>query len=135
MCRLPAVQPKIALKGSFLSRDEVRALLAVPDKATWCGRLNLIMLTLLYNTDARVSEMIGIRVADVTLAATSSVRLYGKGRKQRTVPLWKGTAAQIRDWLKYTDLRPDQPLAPTGRWQYPRHARCIAFWVRLLGLP
>ena len=126
MCRLPAVQLKIALKGSFLSRDEVRALLAVPD---------LIMLTLLYNTDARVSEMIGIRVADITLAATSSVRLYGKGRKQRSVPLWKGTAAHIRDWLKYTHLRPDQPLAPTGRWQNPRHARCIAFWVRLLGLP
>lgn len=67
MCQLPAVQPIIALKGSFLSRDEVRALLAVPD---------LIMLTLLYNTDAPVSEMIGIRVADITLAATSSVRLY-----------------------------------------------------------
>ena len=61
-CRLPAVQLKITLKGSILSRDEVQALLAAPDKATWCGRLNWIKLTLLYNTDARVSEMIGIRV-------------------------------------------------------------------------
>jgi site-specific recombinase XerD len=70
------------------------------------------MFALLYNTGARVSEMIGIRVADVTLAATSSVRLQGKGRKQRTVPLWKETAGEIRHWLKYADLRADQPLVP-----------------------
>ncbi|WP_235943307.1 tyrosine-type recombinase/integrase [Zoogloea oleivorans] len=56
--------------------------------------------------------MIGIRVADVTLATTSSVRLQGKGRKQRTVPLWKETAAEIGHWLKYADLRADQPLVP-----------------------
>lgn len=70
------------------------------------------MFALLYNTGARVSEMIGIRVADVTLATTSSVRLQGKGRKQRTVPLWKETAAEIGHWLKYADLRADQPLVP-----------------------
>lgn len=96
----------------FLSRDEMQALLAAPDARTWCGRRDRVMFALLYNTGARVSEMIGIKVADVTLAATSSVRLHGKGRKQRTVPLWKETAAAIRDWLKYTDLRADQSLVP-----------------------
>jgi site-specific recombinase XerD len=96
----------------FLSRDEVQALLAAPDAGTWCGRRDRVMFALLYNTGARVSEMIGIRVADVTLAATSSVRLHGKGRKQRTVPLWKETADEIRHWLEYANLCPDQPLAP-----------------------
>lgn len=96
----------------FLSRDEVQALLVAPDPATWCGRRDRVMFALLYNTGARVSEMIGIRVADVTLAATSSVRLHGKGRKQRTVPLWKETAAEVRDWLKYADLGADQPIVP-----------------------
>lgn len=96
----------------FLSRDEDQALLAAPDPATWCGRRDTVMFALLYNTGARVSEMIGIRVADVTLAATSSVRLHGKGRKQRTVPLWKETAAEIRHWLKYADLCAEQPLIP-----------------------
>ncbi len=71
----------------YLSRDEVRALLAAPGMATWCGRRDTAMLALLYNTGAQVSELIGIQVADVTLAATVSVRLHGKGRKQRTVPL------------------------------------------------
>jgi site-specific recombinase XerD len=96
----------------FLSRDEVRAVLAAPDTAAWCGRRDRVMLALLYNTGARVSEMIGIRVADITLAPTSSVRLHGKGRKQRTVPLWKETAVEIRRWLEYADLRADQPLVP-----------------------
>ncbi len=96
----------------FLSRDEVRALLAAPGMATWCGRRDTVMLALLYNTGARVSELIGIRVADVTLATTASVRLHGKGRKQRTVPLWKETATEIRQWLKYADLRDEQPLVP-----------------------
>lgn len=41
-----------------------------------------------------------------------SVRLHGKGRKQRTVPLWKETAADLRDWLTYAGLGPDQPLLP-----------------------
>ena len=59
-----------------------------------------------------VKYAIGIRVADVTLAATSSVRLHGKGRKQRTVPLWKETATGIRQWLQYAGLRAEQPLIP-----------------------
>jgi site-specific recombinase XerD len=96
----------------FLSRDEVRALLAAPGIATWCGRRDTAMLTMLYNTGARVSELIGIRVTDITLAATASVRLHGKGRKQRTVPLWKETAKEIRQWLKYADLHVEQPLIP-----------------------
>ncbi len=101
----------------FLSRDEVQALLASPDAGTWCGRRDRVMFALLYNTGARVSEMIGIQVADVTLAATSSVRLHGKGRKQRTVPLWKETAAEIRDWLMYAELRADQSLVPNRSGQ------------------
>ncbi|WP_198660586.1 tyrosine-type recombinase/integrase [Acidithiobacillus ferrivorans] len=71
------------------------------------------MFVLLYNTGAWVSEMIGIRVADVTLGATSSLRLHGKGRKQRTVPLWKETAAEIRGWVKYIlTCAPSTPSCP-----------------------
>lgn len=114
----------------FLSRDEVQALLAAPDAGTWCGRRDRVMFALLYNTGARVSEMIGIRVADVTLAATSSVRLHGKGRKQRTVPLWKETAAEIRDWLKYAHLRADQPIAPS-RMGLPMTRTNVADRLRL----
>jgi integrase/recombinase XerD len=97
----------------FLSVEEVQCLLVAPDSSTWWGRRDRILLALLYNTGARVSELLGIRVSDVTLeGGTPSVRLRGKGRKQRTVPLWKETAAQIHQWLQYAQLRADQPLVP-----------------------
>ncbi|MDR1462587.1 MAG: site-specific integrase [Azoarcus sp.] len=102
----------------FLTRDEVLALLAAPDTGTWYGRRDRILLTLLYNTGARVSELIGIRVRDLALDAIPSVCLHGKGRKQRTVPLWKETAGDIRHWLATTGLQPDQPLLP-NRWGRP----------------
>jgi integrase/recombinase XerD len=96
----------------FLTRDEVQALLVAPSASTWCGRRDRVLFSVLYNTGARVSELISIEVRDVTLAATSSVRLRGKGRKERTVPLWKETAAAIRRWLAYAKLQPEQRLVP-----------------------
>ncbi|MBI6557123.1 site-specific integrase [Pseudomonas veronii] len=68
----------------FLSRDEVQALLAAPDANTWCGRRDRILIALLYNTGARVSELIGIPVADVTLEAMPSVCLHGNRRNAST---------------------------------------------------
>ena len=102
----------------FLSRHEVHALLTAPDPTPWCGRRDRVLLQLLYNTGARVSELIGIRVCDLELEVTSSVRLHGKGRKQRTVPLWKETVVEIRGWLQSTSLQTEQPLLP-NRWGKP----------------
>jgi len=97
----------------FLSREEVHALLDAPDSGTWFGRRDHVLLLLLYNTGARVSEVIGIRVVDVTLAATPWVRLHGKGRKQRAVPLWCETATEIRAWIRDQGLQPEQCLLPS----------------------
>lgn len=101
----------------FLSRDEIQSLLDAPDVATWYGQRDRLMLTMLYNTGARVSELIEIRVADVTLSTSAYVRIHGKGRKQRTVPLWRHTAVQIRDWIKRQSLRPEQVLIPNRHGQ------------------
>lgn len=102
----------------FLSRDEMQAILATTDPMTWCGRRDLVLLKLLYNTGARVSELIGIRVRDLELDVTPSVRLHGKGRKQRTVPLWKDTCAALRRWIEFTGLVDENPLLP-NRWGKP----------------
>ncbi len=55
---------------------------------------------MLYNTGARVSEIMGVRLSDVVLNGTAFVTLHGKGRKQRTVPLWRSTVKTIRAWLR-----------------------------------
>lgn len=139
---LPLVQQIIAIPMKryerpmlgFLSREEIRALMATMDTATWWGRRDRVLLTLAYNTGARVSELVGIQVADLELAGTPSVRLHGKGRKQRTVPLWKETAVELRRWLDVSGLRGDQPLLP-NRWGKPMSrsnvARRIECAVRL----
>lgn len=98
--------------GSFLSHDEMESLLSGPDTNTWCGHRDRLLLKILYNTGARVSEVIGIQVADVSLAGSPYIRLRGKGRKQRTIPLWKETASDIRAWIRSQSLKPDQPLLP-----------------------
>ncbi|HMO45438.1 MAG TPA: tyrosine-type recombinase/integrase [Rubrivivax sp.] len=91
-------------------------MLAVIDVATdtWIGQRDRLMLTLMFNTGARVCEIVGVRVADVVLGPSNSIRLHGKGRKQRSLPLWKSSARAVRDWLHLNpQLRPESPLLPT----------------------
>jgi len=70
-------------------------------------------LGLLYNTAARVSEIITVTVADVVLDVAPCVHLHGKGRKQRAVPLWRSTVKEIRAWLRLNlQLCATDPLLP-----------------------
>jgi len=96
----------------FLSREEVKALLDAPDRSTWSGRRDAALFAVLYNSGARVSEVAGLRIADVLLDRASALRLHGKGRKQRIVPLWKSTAKQLRAWFKDIDRSSDAPVFP-----------------------
>jgi site-specific recombinase XerD len=68
---------------------------------------------MLYNTGARVSEIIGVQVTDVVLDGAACVHLRGKGRKTRSGPLWCSTVKEIRAWLKQNpNLRPTSALLP-----------------------
>lgn len=96
----------------FFTREEIKSLLNAPDLTTWCGRRDRAMFTVLYNTGARVSEMINMKVKDVVLYHSPSVHIHGKGRKERVVPLWPSTAKQLQDWLNYINALPDQNLFP-----------------------
>jgi|SRR5438445_829835 len=117
---LPVIQRALAIPMKrfdrilvgFLSREEIQAILEAPDPSLWCGLRDRVLLATLYNTGARVSEVIGLRVGDVVLGTTSSIRILGKGRKERTVPLWPSTSRQIRAWLKRIDAAPQRSLFP-----------------------
>jgi site-specific recombinase XerD len=97
----------------YLTRDQMLAVIDVATD-TWIGQRDRLMLTLMFNTGARVSEIIGIRVIDIVLGPTNSVRLHGKGRKQRSLPLWKSSAEAVRDWLRLNpELHGESPLLPS----------------------
>ena len=97
----------------YLTRDQVAAILAAPDRRTWSGHRDTAMLATAYNTGARVSEITALRVGDVLLDRQAAVHLRGKGRKQRAIPLWKNTAAELRSWLDQINREPDAPLFPS----------------------
>ena len=109
----------------FLSRQEIKALLDAPDRSTWSGQRDTVLLATLYNTGARVSEITALRVADVLTDRDSALHLHGKGRKERVVPLWKSTAAQLRAWIASIDPSPSSPVFPNRTGQAP-----VALWCR-----
>ena len=84
---------------SFLTAGEADALLASPDISRRAGRRDHALLTLAVQTGLRVSEITGLRVADVHLGAGAHVRCTGKGRKDRATPLTRQTVAIMRGWL------------------------------------
>ncbi|HEY8709210.1 MAG TPA: tyrosine-type recombinase/integrase [Burkholderiaceae bacterium] len=96
----------------FLTRPEMLAVLGQPGE-NWSSRRDHLLLAMLYNTGARVSEMIGVRVVDVILDGGACVHLRGKGRKLRSIPLWKSTVVEIRAWLRLNPvLRGEAALLP-----------------------
>jgi len=96
----------------FLSRGEILLLLGTPG-TRWIDQRDHLLLGLLYNTGVRVSEIIAVHVADVVLDGAACVHLHGKGRKQRSVPLWRSTVKEVRAWVKQNpQLRPASALLP-----------------------
>ena len=98
---------------SFLTDDEVDALLAACDRSTWTGRRDHAMITVAIQTGLRISELAGLTCADVVLAAGAHVRCLGKGRKQRHTPLLPLTVDVLRVWLAERQGSPSEPLFPT----------------------
>jgi site-specific recombinase XerD len=96
----------------YLSRDQIAAILAAPDRHTWSGHRDRVLLATAYNTAARVSELTALRVRDVLLDRQTAVHLHGKGRKQRVIPLWKSTATELRGWLNRISPASDTPVFP-----------------------
>ena len=98
---------------TYLSPDEVDALLKTPDPATWAGRRDRVLMLLMVQTGLRISELIGLRRNDIHLGAGAHVACHGKGRKDRTTPLTKPTVEALRCWLAESPGAPTDPVFPT----------------------
>ncbi len=97
----------------YLSREEMLAVIGTPD-GSWLSQRDHVMFLLMYNTGARVSEIVGISVGEVILNdGAACVHLHGKGRKQRSVPLWRSTVKAVRAWLRANpQFEATSPLLP-----------------------
>ena len=83
-----------------LTRAEMDAILAAPDLSQWSGRRDHALLLTLYNSGARVSEITALGQSQFCFGAQNILHLHGKGRKERTVPLWTRTARALQAWFR-----------------------------------
>lgn len=95
-----------------LEENELKAILQMPDTTRAWGRRDLTLLCLLYDTGARVQEIIDLTVGDIRLESPAIIRLTGKGRKRRTVPLMSQTAQLLKNYLDEQKLIGNDPLHP-----------------------
>src|SRR5262249_5738540 len=84
----------------FLTRPEIEAILAAPDRTTWLGRRDHALLVLAAQTGLRLSELIGLDRDDIHLGTGAHVRCVGKGRKESCTPLSYTGRGGLHTWLK-----------------------------------
>jgi site-specific recombinase XerD len=113
--RVLAIQPKrtTTTTVSFLTRSELNALLAAPDRATWHGRRDHALLVFAAQTGLRVSELTGLATRDVHLGTGPHAYCRGKGRKDRATPLTVHTIEVLAAWLAEQHAGPAGPLFAT----------------------
>jgi site-specific recombinase XerD len=106
-------QPR-ALVG-FMTRPEIEALLAAPDRTAWLGRRDHAFMMTAVQTGLRLSEMTGLLHEDVWLGTGAHVRCRGKGRKERCTPLAKPTVAVLKGWMREQGRADGKILFPSAR--------------------
>lgn len=84
---------------AYVTLEEMQAILNVPDPRNRSGIRDRAMLDICFVAGLRVSELVGLKVNDISLEPQPSVRILGKGRRERVLPLWKRTSANLRAWL------------------------------------
>ena len=110
----------------YLNKEEMQALLDAPDPSTREGIRDRAMLHLALAAGLRVSELIGLRMGDLSLQPSASILVRGKGRRERALPLWRETTSALRAWLAVRgDLPQFQRRAaqPLGIRLHPYQAR------------
>jgi site-specific recombinase XerD len=113
----------------YLDYTEIQAVLDAIDRRTPDGRRDYALLVTMFNTGARVQEIIDLRPRDLQLIKPFQVRLFGKGRKERLCPLWPQTAEVLKDFL--SERRVD-PHSHEALFRNHRGERLTRFGVRYL---
>ena len=117
IARVLAIPPKRFDKAliTYLTEEEITALLAAPDLTAWTGRRDQALLMLACQTGLRATELTSLTNSDVHLGTGAHVSCLGKGRKQRITPLTPATVTVLRGWLAERGGLPADPLFVTRR--------------------
>jgi integrase/recombinase XerD len=112
--RVLAIPGKIGSKREvqFLTRNEIEAILSAPDRRTWVGRRDHVLILTAVQTGMRLSELVGLDRSAVTIGTGAHIRCFGKGRKERTTPLTKILNVTLKTWL-------DEPPVGNGNALFP----------------
>ena len=111
---IPLKRTDQKLIGS-LTRADMQALLAAPDQSKWSGRRDHTLLLTLYNSGARVSAITALTCQHVCCGASTFLQLTGKGRKERTIPLWPITSQGLKTWVAELGAQADRIAFPSAR--------------------
>lgn len=98
---------------SYLTREEIGMILAQPNGQTKAGRRDMTLLSVLYDTGARVQEIADLTVSSVRLQVPAQITLNGKGNKVRIVPLMNATANLLESYMR------EQKLGTPETFQQP----------------
>jgi site-specific recombinase XerD len=112
----------VRVMTGFLSRQEVDAILSATTD-TWTGRRDHLLFLLLYNTGARISEVLALRVMDIR-GGGKQVQVLGKGRKQRSLPLWRQTPNATAPVDSRESIQPGIPTVAQPLWTTPDPRWC-----------
>jgi integrase/recombinase XerD len=111
-CRIHAIPMKKVDEplASYLTREELLALLDAPDRSTMSGMRDRAMLHLAFAAALRVSELVTLRMDQLDEQTQASIQVMGKGRRERVLPLWKETARVLKVWLGVRQKNGDPEL-------------------------
>jgi site-specific recombinase XerD len=110
----------------YLEPEEVKAILAQPDRSTTEGQRDHALLSFLYNTGARIQEALDVCSQAIRFESPACVRLYGKGRKERLCPLWPETVSLLRALLKRQPRANNEQIF-VNRYSVPLGASGVRF--------
>lgn len=108
----------------YLEREEIEAIINSIDRSSPEGHRDYALLSFAYQTGARVQEIVNVRACDIQLELPARVRIWGKGRKERLLPLWNRTAELLRAWIEERNVDPRSAMPvfvnmrgrPLTRW-------------------
>ncbi|MBN2436383.1 MAG: tyrosine-type recombinase/integrase [Spirochaetes bacterium] len=98
---------------TYLNQEEIEVLLNTPDRNTWIGRRDHILLMLMIQTGFRVSEVTQLCYKDITMSQGAYIRCTGKGRKERCTPITKQLVKLLKSWISENNFNQNDTVFPT----------------------